>query len=313
MADQAGVCRALRGKGRADFCDSLIAVLAERQHGVVSRGQLEEYGVSRYAIERRIRRRTLHALHRGVFAVGHRSLTAEGRWLAAVLASGSGAALSHRSAGALWGLVRSSLLEVTAPGWRRRPRIKIYEAELPPDEITTHRGVPITIVPRTLLDLATVLPRIQLERAMNEAEVRRLYDSLSSPDLLERYPGRPGTPMIRAILDQPGFRVTRSGLEERFVAFIDERRLPRPEINAWLQAGGTWLECDCVLRAQRLVVELDGHAFHGTRAAFDADRARDRRLHAAGWRVARITWHRLQDDAQALARDLRTILDRAAL
>ena len=115
----------------------------------------------------------LQSLHRGVYAFGHVTLTAEGRWLAAVLAAGPSAVLSHRSAGALWLVLRSRHLEVTVNGQNRPKRgIRIHRSELAPDEITTVRGIPVTTVPRTLLDLATVLPPHQLERAINEAEVR---------------------------------------------------------------------------------------------------------------------------------------------
>jgi hypothetical protein len=208
----------------------------------------------------------------------------------------------------------SRYLDVTAPTQKRTiKRIRVHRSRLRPDEITTSHGIPVTTVPRTLLDLAAVLPPRQLERAMNEAEVQGHGDSLSLPDLLHRYPGRRGTPAIRAIFAQQGFRITKSELEERFLAFIDNFGLPRPETNVSLQIDGIWLECDCVWGAERLVVELDGYAFHGTRAAFHADRARDRRLHARGWWVLRITWHQLQVDARGLARDLRAVLGRPSL
>jgi hypothetical protein len=186
---------------------------------------------------------------------------------------------------------------------------------LPADEVTERRGIPTTTVPRTLLDLATVLRSSQVERAINEAEIQRLTDPLSLPDLMDRYPGRRGTPAIRAILTrlQSGAQITRSELEVRFLEFARGAGLPPPEVNAWLQIKGEWLECDCVWRSRRVVVELDGRATHGTPAAFERDRARDRRLHAAGWRTVRITWQQLQADAQALAEDLRSVLGRSSL
>jgi hypothetical protein len=220
--------------------------------------------------------------------------------------------LSHRAAGALLGLNPSAFLEVTVPRQRRRPGIRIHRCVLPRDEITIVRGIPVTTLSRTLLDLATVLPKSQAERAMNEAEARGLTDSLSLPDLLERYPSRPGTPTIRAIL-ATGARVTRSELEARFLAFVDAHGFPPPAANAWLSVHGNWIECDCVWRAQRLVVELDGRAVHDTTAAFERDRARDRRLHAAGWRVVRVTWRQLRDEPEVLATDLRALLSRFSL
>jgi Protein of unknown function (DUF559) len=308
MADAWSVCRDIRGKTTAD----IIGAFAERQHGVVARRQLEKAGLSRYVVDRRIKGRLLRVVHRGVYAVGHLSMTAEGHWMAAVLAAGPEAALSHRAAGALWLLRANSYLEVTAPIRRRRPGIRIHRSMLPEDEITTHRGIPVTTVPRTLLDLAAVLRPSQVARALNEAEIQRPADPLSLLDLLERYPRRPGTPVLRTLLGN-GVQLTRSELEARFLDFVQRSGLPQPATNAWLQIHGTWIECDCLWRAERLIVELDGHAVHGTRAAFEADRARDRALQAEGWRVVRITWHQLQYNAQPLARDLRAVLTRPSL
>jgi hypothetical protein len=230
--------------------------------------------------------------------------------MASVLAAGG--VLSHRAAGWLWRLHRSAFLEVTAPRARSRPGIRIHCSHLPGDEVTTHRNIPVTTVPRTLFDLAAVLRPSQLERAMNEAEVQRHSDPLSLPDLLDRYPGRAGTPTIRAML-AAGARLTRSELEARFLAFLDAHGFPPPEANAWLSVRGHWIECDCVWRGQRLVVELDGRAVHDTADAFERDRARDRRLNAAGWRVVRVTWRQLRDEPEVLATDLRAVLSRFSL
>jgi very-short-patch-repair endonuclease len=135
------------------------------------------------------------------------------------------------------------------------------------------------------------------------------------PDLLERYPGKPGTPIIKSVLAEleSGTGVTREGLEDRFAAFLVEHRLPHPEFNAWLQIHGTWIECDCVWHRQRLIAELDSRTFHLTRAAFENDRARDRALQAQGWRTVRITWQQLQSDAQMLASDLRRLMTASPL
>jgi hypothetical protein len=195
---------------------------------------------------------------------------------------------------------------------RHRRGLKIHRSTLPADEVTAVRRIPVTTVPRTLLDLAMVLRPSQLERAINEAEVQRQTDSLSLPELLDRHPARPGTPAIREILTrlESGAQITRSELEARFVLFTRQVGLPPPETNVWLQIHGSWLQCDCVWPAQRLIVELDGRATHGTAAAFERDRARDRRLNAAGWRTVRITWNQLQSDHAAIARDLRAVLRR---
>jgi hypothetical protein len=210
-----------------------------------------------------------HAVHRGVYAVGHCVLSPEGRWMAAVLAGGSGAALSHRSAAALWGLGPSlrGLTEVTVERqrWPRRG-IEMHRGSLPSDELTASRGIPVTTVARTLLDLAAVLSRRQVERAVHEAEARRLGDSLSLQGLVARHPR--GVATIEAILasGRIGSTVTRSELESRFVGFLDAAGLPRPEVNASLPVAGRWVEADCVWREQRLIIELDAHAFHATSA-----------------------------------------------
>jgi very-short-patch-repair endonuclease len=235
--------------------------------------------------------------------------------MAAVLAAGRGAALSHRSAAGHWGIHYSaqSRIDVTAPRRiRPRPSIVFHQAHLPADEVTVERGIPVTTVPRTLLDLATVLGPRQVERAVEEAELRRLDDALSLGDLVERYPGRRGTRVIRAILeaDRIGSTITRSELEERFLAFLETRSLPSPELNVPIEVRGSWIEVDCVWRRSKLIVELDGHASHGTAAAFERDRARDRALNTAGWRVLRITWRQLHDEAKRIAADLRTLLGR---
>jgi len=182
----------------------------------------------------------------------------------------------------------------------------MYKSLLPPDEITSVQAIPVTTVPRTLLDLASTLPPHQVERAANEAEIRGLTDSLSLADLVARYPRRRGVPTIKSILErlETGTTLTRSELEARFLAFIRESGLPPTSPNA-LVLG---FECDFVWREHGVIAELDGAAVHRTRAAFHLDRARDRALHARGWRVVRVTWRDLEHDAEALATDLRRIL-----
>jgi predicted transcriptional regulator of viral defense system len=154
--------------------DLRIAELAERQHGVVARRQLERLGASRRAIETRLRSGRLHRLHAGVYAVGHRVLSREGRWMAAVLFCGSGAVLSHRSAAALWGIRDHSgrAIEVTvARKSRSRAGIERHYSVLPADEITVERGIPVTSVPRTIFDLAAVLPATAVESAPAVADL----------------------------------------------------------------------------------------------------------------------------------------------
>ena len=229
--------------------------------------------------------------------------------MAAVLALGHGAVLSHGPAGAHWQIVSwSGLPEVSIPkgGVRSRAGIRVHEAVLPPDEITIYDGIPITTVPRTLLDLAGVLPERRVERAINEAEVQRRWDALSLAQLLHRYPRRKGTRAIRAALHKrrEGATYTRSELEERFLALVDGAGLPRPEINAIIEG----LEVDAVWREQRVVVELDGRSTHQTVQAFERDRERDRTLQVARWRPIRVTARQMATAPQALVADFLDLL-----
>jgi hypothetical protein len=239
-------------------------------------------------------------------------LRRHGRWLAAVLAI-DGAVLSHRAAAALWGIRQSDLVEVTAPrGVRPRAGMRIREARLPADEICAHDGIPVTTPARTLFDLAAILTLRELERAANEAEVRRLASPTSLEALVARYPRRPGTPAIKRLLDNRaiGANVTKEELEHRFLAFLDAHDIERPQTNADLALyDGAWIKPDCLWPDANLIVELDGAATHHTRRAFESDRARDRKAVASGHRVVRVTWRQLHDDPRALAAELRTLLE----
>jgi hypothetical protein len=280
---------------------------------VVSFPQLTELGVGRRAINHRVATGRLRRLHRGVYAVGHRRTGREGRWMAAVLAAGPHAVLSHRAAGALWEIARSDRLEVTVPAWRRsRPGLVLHGSSIPADERTRRASIPVTTVARTVLDLAAVLPTRGVERAVDEVEVQRLLDLASLEALIARHPRHRGTGPLTLVLatGRDGVGVTHSELEERFLAFAVAAGLPPPELNADLLVGGRWLEVDCLWRDARLIVELDGRATHATTAAFERDRARDRSLHVAGWRVVRVTWRQLHADGAALGRDLRALLSR---
>jgi very-short-patch-repair endonuclease len=187
----------------------------------------------------------------------------------------------------------------------------VIRGSLPADEIEVVDGIPVTSPSRTLFDLAAVQTNRQLERAMNEARVRRLASRLSLPQLLERYPRRRGAAKVRGLLGskRPG-GITRNDFEELFVAFLDANGLPRPRLNATLAIRGRFLEPDCVWDQQRLLLELDGREVHGTDEAFEGDRERDRILLAEGWRSTRVTWRQLHDEPAAIAADLRRLLTR---
>jgi very-short-patch-repair endonuclease len=286
--------------------------VAGRQHGVVARRQLITLGLGERAIGRGVSGGYLLPMHRGVYAVGHRKLTIEGRWMAAVLACGPGAVLSHRSAGQLWRLVLPTPIEieVTRPRkFRGLTGIRGHQSVLPADEVGTQLGIPVTSAPRTQFDLASVLDRHQVGNSFNEMEVRRLTDPLSVVDLIERYPGHRGVATLRAVLaDGAAPTVTRRGLEERFAALLEADGLPRPRFNATLPLRGRLLEVDCMWPAQRLIVELDGRDVHGTKRAFESDRQRDRSLLAEGWRSTRVTWRQLEGEAVEVVADLRRLL-----
>jgi very-short-patch-repair endonuclease len=279
----------------------------------VARSQLLELGLGEDAIDGRLRRGRLHRLYPGVYAVGHRALTRNGHYMAAVLACGAGAVLSHRSAAALWGIRSASAgaIEVTVPRRSRSSqRIRRHCATPAADEVTACDGIPVTTVPKTLFDLAAVASATAVESALRESEFLRLHDRLSLPDLLTRYPHHRGTRAIRAALarraERPG-RV-RSPLEERFLPFIRGHSLPLPQLNAWISLGDRRFQVDCLWPPSKQIVELDGYESHGTKIAFREDRARDRRLRVAGYGVTRIAWAQLDDEPEAVAADLRALL-----
>jgi very-short-patch-repair endonuclease len=300
-------------RARGSQLDRALADMAARQHGVVTRAQLVELGLGRGAIRRRLEAGRLHRIHRGVYAVGHPELTQEGLWLAGVFGAGRGAVLSHRSAAALWQILLPSptTVEVTIPVPRRPgPGILAHESQLPPDEIVDRARIPVTNVPRTLLDLAAPVPSRVLSRAFREAEVRRLITPAILARTLARHPGRRGNRNVRALLNDVGFGtgITRSELETLFTRFLRRHRLPAPRRNFHVRVGGIDIEADCVWPEARLIVELDSRTFHGTATAFETDRARDRALAAHGWTVIRVTWRQLQRDELQLARDLRALV-----
>lgn len=267
------------------------------------------------SIKARLRHGGLQSVHVGVYSVGHRALTVEGRWMAAVLAFGPDAVLSHRSAGHLWGLVPRARIrpEVTRPGFvRGRPHLVVHRGSLPEDEVGRVRGIPVTSVPRTIFDLAGMLGERQVERAWNEMEVRGYTDRLSVVHLLGRYPGRKGSLVLRRLASRKELSVgiTRNEFEEAFLALIDRHGLSRPRMNAHVALRGRFFEVDCLWENERVAVELDGGAVHKTDEAFEKDRERDRILNAEGYRTPRVTWHHLTNTPDEVAADLHTILTR---
>ena len=237
--------------------------------------------------------------------------------MAAVLAGCEGAVLSHRDACAAYGLLQSNRgrIEVTVPGGARaRSGIQFHRACLPADELTTLRGIPITSVPRSIFDLAAVEPRRQVERAMHEAEVRRLWDPLSLHDLVERHPSSRGVATLKAILADlmRGLTVSKQEIQDLLFALLEAAGLPLPLTQRFITVRNITYEVDCVWPDAKLMAELDGHAVHGTRRNYEGDRTRDRRLAVAGWLVIRITWRQLTDEPAEVVADIRGLLARSA-
>ncbi|MEA2423917.1 MAG: hypothetical protein QOH13_327 [Thermoleophilaceae bacterium] len=287
--------------------DGPIAALALEQHGIVTRSQLSALGFTRHEIDDRIAAGRLHRVHQGVYAVGYRRLSSEARWLAALLAAGDGAVLSHESAAALWQLRAGSgrLIDVTVPMKRRAPDgVRIHRCELHPSEIVKRGSLRVTSPTRTLLDLAAQVDERQLERALREAIYLRLTSVAALTSCLSSHQGRRGSRNLRKLLPDATNGRLRSDLEQEFLTFLRKHKLPLPMQNTSVEG----FESDCVWPEQHLIVELDGGAAHNTPHAFEADRARDETLVAAGWRVIRVTDARLGKQADALAAHFRQLL-----
>jgi len=279
--------------------DREIARIAARQHGVVSLRQLGDMGVHRQGRATRTRQGWLHRVHRGVYAVGHRGLSERGRWMAAVLACGPPAVLSHISAGALWDMFparkasgawrrrRAGAIHVTVPGKdgrTHRDTIQVHHSvTLGPDQVTHKDGIPVTTPSRTLTDLRRILPQPRFAAAMREAEFLGLpLDIRLKPD------------------------GTRSEMEAAFLRLCRRHRVPSPAVNiriAGFDVDFVWLE-------RRLAVEVDGWDSHRTRSSFEADRARDMKLKLLGYEVVRFTWRQLTSDPEMVAVALRELLRR---
>jgi len=283
--------------------DSMILRLAAGQHGVVEYRQLIEAGISPAQIQHRVAAGRLERLHRSVYRAGSVAAMYE-REMAAVLACGRGAVLSHCSAAAVWQLLRqidgAAAVEVSiVRGYRvRGAGVRVYRfATLQPDEVTRHVGLPITTPARTLLDVARTLDAWQLEQIL----ARAVRDGLVSVDalalLLKRHPRQRGTRALRRLLAASvGPAFTRSEAEARFLALIRKAGLADPVCNVVVKG----FEVDFLWRAERLIVEIDGFAYHSSRDAFERDRRRDALLTAAGLRVLRFTWRQLVDQPEVL-------------
>jgi very-short-patch-repair endonuclease len=285
--------------------DESIARLAARQRGYVTRSQLLELGLGRRAVGHRLENGRLVAIHAGVYALGHAPFAAIDRAYAALLACGPGALLSHSTAACVWGIDHRwrTPFEVIVDCARRRPGIKIHRATITRKDVRRHQGIRVTSPARTVLDICPRLTDKALARAINDLRLARL---LRIPDLAEvtaRLRRHPGACRVRALTEAPT-GPTRSEFEDAFAAFIDAHGLPRAEFNAHV-AG---YEVDVLFPGQKVIVELDGWAFHRTKASFERDRERDATTLAAGYRTVRMTWERMRNRARLEAERLRRIL-----
>jgi hypothetical protein len=249
----------------------------------------------------------LHAIHRGVYAIGHQRLSQRGHWLAAVLAHGSGALLSHGSAAALWGLQRPrSPIDVTSSsGHPGRLGIRLHRGRIHAEDRAIRDATPVTSLARTLFDLAELVDEQRLERVFEEADRLNLLRLRELERVCEHSPGRHALrPIRRLIAEVRHPETTRSPLEDRFVSFCRRHDLPTPVLNTSVLN----FEIDALWPAQRLVVELDGFAFHHHHAAFQRDRARDAALQAAGYHTIRLTHYRLDHESPIVLTEIRQLL-----
>jgi very-short-patch-repair endonuclease len=296
--------------------DRAIAGIGAKQRALITRAQLSDLGLGPGAIEHALRRGRLHRVHQGVYSLVPLAVLPDlARELAAVLACGDAALLSHRSAAATWGL-RPSFngdIHVTVIGketGRRRPGIRVHRvSELDPDDIRRYQGIPITSPARALLEVTPDLTDRQLERALDEALIKRLLSHAAIGAVLAAYPHRRGAARLRATAD-PGRPTTetRSDGEEALLGLIRRANLPPPEVNAKV---GSYT-ADFLWREQKLIVELDGYDYHRGRAAFERDHQRDAEHQRMGYLVIRITGRQLRHRVEEVLVALATALARRA-
>jgi very-short-patch-repair endonuclease len=281
--------------------DREVARIAAGQRGLVTYAELRGAGLGRGAIEHRIRHGRLHRMYRGVYLVGHSVAPPLARELGAVLACGDGAVVSHRCAAQVWGLLPEAEgdVDVTVPGSDREDRdgIHVHGGRLDPRDVTRHQGLPLSAPARTLIDVAGTSAEREVERAYAEALARRLVTRVALQAAVKRAGRRAGVAVVRRLLEaEHGPALTRSEAEERLLALLRAGGLPEPDTNARV---GPY-EVDFLWRTERLAVEVDGYAFHSSRAAFERDRRRDAELQDAGLRVRRVTWAQIVHEPEAL-------------
>jgi hypothetical protein len=289
--------------------------MAASQHALIT---LEQFGLTHRAVQKRAADGRLHRIYAGVYSIVPPALLPyRGRLLAAVLACGDGAALSHRSAADLLGLRRCARVEIDVvvprDSTHSHPEIQVHRSRtLTTNDVSLVDAVPCTTVARTQLDLSAVVSTAVVERALNQAEALRVLDVRELEGQLARNPRHPGAASLRAAMENLSLQsaVTESVLEERLLELVAAAGLPRPHCQVWLPLpdGGDPIRADFVWPAARLILETDGRTHHGTRRAFEADRRRDQRLLLAGWRVVRVTWRQLTQEPESVVKLLDELL-----
>jgi very-short-patch-repair endonuclease len=285
--------------------------LAANQHGVVARRQLLELGFSAQAIQHRLSKGRLHRVSRGVYSVGRPELTRRGRWMAAILYCGPGAALSYGSAAALWGIdrERKGAIEVSVPvsAARRRNSVLVYRRpNLQRREVVERDGIPVTSVVRTFIDIAARLERADLERAVNEADRLGLIDPIALAEGLVRHPGKHGVGRLREMLGERTFQLTDSELERRFLSLVREVGLSTPLTQQHLNG----FRVDFYWPDLGLVVETDGLRYHRTPVQQAKDRRRDQAHLAAGFTPLRFTHAQVRFEAGYVRFTLLAVVNR---
>jgi very-short-patch-repair endonuclease len=285
--------------------ENILGRIARKQHGVVKRKQLLAAGVSKEELRRRIEKGTLLVVHRGVYRVGHKAPSVQARYLAAVLACGDGAVLSGKAAGYLWGLVKGTAPppEVTTPKDRKVNGVRTRRARRAGTEATTRHGIPITTVPRTLVDLSSSLSSADLARACHEAGVLHGTTPRQVEAVLQHRPSTPGAKQLREVM-RGEVHVTLSGLERKFLQRLKEGALPLPETNR--VAGEK--RVDCRWPQHNLTVELDSYRYHSSRHAWELDRRREREAHARGDDFRRYTRDDVFEQPDQMLRELHALL-----
>lgn len=301
----------MRDSANRPHPDRVLAAWAETHFSVISSAELAALGFDKHAVARRQAAGRLHRRHPGVHAIGQRRIPREGRWRAAVLACGPGALLSHRSAEAARAFSGRdpARIDVTVPGMRGRmlDGVRVHRSTLHPDDVSEVDGIPCTSVARTLVDLAAVADRREVERAMDQAEALQLFDLRAVEAVLDRRRGARGVALVRAILAEHriGTTLTDGEIAERFLVIVRRIRLRDPEFEvSFTLPDGTPIRIDALWREHRLAVELDGRRTHATRARFESDRRRDQLLTIAGLRPVRFTWRQIEGAPREVGRTL---------